>query len=447
MNHIRFSRFNGYSERLLGRLRGHGFIRDVTILGMGIGGAQVIAVAAAPVLTRLYSPHDLGILALFTAASAIFTIAATGRYEMAIALPKSDADAANILGLSCLIVLLMASLAAVTLTMAGHALIQTFGAPELDPFLFLIPVAVLAIGLYQPLPWWAARRQQYRQSSVSQILRSTGGTGVQIALGLAKSGPVGLILGTIIGQLIAISFLAAQVGRRDGQLIAASVSLKEMWRLGRDLRDFPKFNMPRAVLYSMAQTVPPILLVMYFDAAVAGVYWLATRVCQMPITILGETVRQVLYQRAAAQFNRGEGLLEMLTKSTVGLVFIMAVPFFITVFYAPALFAIAFGEEWAQAGIFSQWLVIPSALDFICGPSVTLIPIYGYQRLLLVFDCLTLVPRLAVIPLISYFGGDVTAIAAYSIANTIFHMCILGFVFLHAWRHRCSVVRAASAKA
>jgi O-antigen/teichoic acid export membrane protein len=447
MNHSRFSWFNNVSERLLGRLRGHGFIRDVTILGMGMGGAQVIAVAASPVLTRLYTPHDLGILALFTAASAIFTIAATGRYEMAIALPKSDADAANILGLSCLIVLLMALLAAVTLTMAGHALIQTFGAPELDPFLFLIPVAVLAIGLYQPLPWWAARRQQYRQSSVSQILRSIGGTGVQIALGLAKSGPVGLILGTIVGQLIAISFLAAQVWRRDGQLIGASVSLKEMWRLGRDLRDFPKFNMPRAVLYSMAQTVPPILLVMYFDTAVAGMYWLATRVCQMPITILGETVRQVLYQRAAAQFNRGEGLLEMLTKSTVGLVFIMAVPFFVTVFYAPAVFEIAFGEEWAQAGIFSQWLVIPSALDFICGPCVTLVPIYGCQRLLFVFESLTLVPRLAIIPLVSYVGDDAATIAIYSVAGALFHLCVLAFVFLHTWKHHASLTRTASVEA
>jgi O-antigen/teichoic acid export membrane protein len=385
-------------------------------------------------------------LALFTAASAIFTMAATWRYEMAIALPKSDADAANILGLSCLVVLLMTALAAVVVTVAGHALMHAFGALELGPFLFLIPVAVLAIGLYQPLPWWAARRQQYRQSSVSQILRSTGGAGVQIGLGLAKTGPVGLILGTMIGQLIAIGFLAAQVWRRDGQLIVASVNLKDMWRLGHELRDFPKFNMPRAVLYSMAQTVPPILLVIYFDAAVAGVYWLATRVCQMPITILGDAVRQVLYQRAAAQFNRGEGLLEMLTKSTVGLALIIAVPFFITILYAPALFGIVFGKEWAQAGIFSQWLIIPIALDFICGPSVTLVPIFGCQRLLFVFETLTLAPRLAIIPLVSYVGDDVATIAIYSVAGGVFHLCVLTFVFAHTLKRQISVARTAPAE-
>ena len=439
MNRSRFSRINNFSVRLLGQLRGHGFIRDVTILGMGIGGAQAIAVAAAPLLTRLYTPHDLGILAVFTAASAIFTMAATWRYEMAIALPKSDADAANILSLSCLIVLLMALLSGVIVTMAGRSLFQAFGAPELEPFLNLIPVAVLVIGLYQPLPWWAARRQHYKQSSVSQLLRSTGGAGVQIALGLAKCGPIGLILGTIVGQLIAIGFLALQIWRRDGQLIAASASLKEMWRLGRDLRDFPKFNMPRAILYSMAQTVPPILLAMYFNAAVAGVYWLATRICQMPITILGDAVRQVLYQRAAGQFNRGEGLLEMLSKSTVALALIMAVPFFVTVFYAPALFEIAFGEEWAQAGVFSQWLVVPSALDFICGPCVTLVPIYSRQRLLFVFESLTLIPRLAIIPLASYVGDDVSTIALYSVAGAVFHLCVLIFVFLHTWKHRASL--------
>ena len=40
--------------------------------------------------------------------------------------------------------------------------------------------------------------------------------------------------------------------------------------------------------------------------------WLAARVCQIPIVVLGDAVRQVLYQNAAAQFNRGGGLLGIL---------------------------------------------------------------------------------------------------------------------------------------
>lgn len=140
-------------------------------------------------------------------------------------------------------------------------------------------------------------------------------------------------------------------------------------------------------------------------------------------------------------------MLGILSKSTVGLVLVVVAPFLITVFYAPALFGFAFGEEWRQAGIYSQWLVMPWLLNFICGPCVTFVPIYGYQRSLLIFECLTLAPRLAIIPLVSYVSGDVATIAIYSVAGTIFHLCILVFVFLHTWRHQISLVRKAPAEA
>jgi len=433
-------------QRPLEWLRRSGFARDVAIVASGITAAQAIAVLASPILTRLYAPDDLGIMAIFTAIAGGITIAAAWRYDMAIALPKSEAEAANLLGLSCLIILLMAFLSATILAVVGDWLVRVLGVPELERFLFLVPIAVLAMGLSQPLTWWAARRQQYRQSSLSQIVRSAGSTTAQVVFGLAKSGPGGLILGGIVGQLVGIGLLAVQTWRRDGRLIVASLNRKELLRLGREYDEFPKFNMPRAVLYSLAQTAPPLLLAMYFSAAAAGAYWLADRICQMPIVLLGEAVRQVLYQRAAARYNGGEGLLEILTKSTVGLVLIVAAPFLITILYAPTLFGIAFGDEWTHAGHYCQWLVIPWIFNFICGPSTTLVPVFGHQRLLLLFDGLTWAPRLAVIPLALYFGDDVTAIAMYSVLGAMFHFCILVFVFLRAWRHQL-LIRAASVEA
>jgi len=44
----------------------NGFARNVLTLISGSVLAQIIAVAAAPILTRLYSPEEFGILALYT---------------------------------------------------------------------------------------------------------------------------------------------------------------------------------------------------------------------------------------------------------------------------------------------------------------------------------------------------------------------------------------------
>jgi O-antigen/teichoic acid export membrane protein len=190
--------------------------------------------------------------------------------------------------------------------------------------------------------------------------------------------------------------------------------------------------------------LPPVLLAMYFGAAAAGAYYLAYRICQMPVVVLGDAVRQVFYQKAAAQFSQGEGLLDILTKSTVGLAVIVTAPLVINFIYGPTLFGIVFGEQWRQAGIYSRWLFTLWLVTLVCGPSTTLVPIYGYQRLLLIFETLTQVPRLATIPVVSYVDDDVTAVAIYSMAGTVFQVCILVFVFLQAWTHQSGRIRSGS---
>ena len=61
---------------------------------------------------------------MFTAITAGITIAAVWRYEMAVPLPKGEADADNLLGLSFPIVLVMTGLTAAVLSMVGRRLIE-----------------------------------------------------------------------------------------------------------------------------------------------------------------------------------------------------------------------------------------------------------------------------------------------------------------------------------
>ena len=67
--------------------------------------AQAIPIAISPILTRIYSPEDFGILALFMAIVMIFGSISNGRYELAIMLPKKDQDAINIFALGLIITL------------------------------------------------------------------------------------------------------------------------------------------------------------------------------------------------------------------------------------------------------------------------------------------------------------------------------------------------------
>ena len=69
------------------------FGRNVLTLMTGTTIAQAIPIAISPILTRIYTPEDFGVFALYISISTIFAVIVTGRYELAIMLPKKNKDA------------------------------------------------------------------------------------------------------------------------------------------------------------------------------------------------------------------------------------------------------------------------------------------------------------------------------------------------------------------
>ena len=98
------------------------FARGVSVLVGGTAGAQLLTVLAAPILTRLYSPEDFGLLAVYASLLGLIGVVASLRYELAIPLPESDEEAAHVMVLSLLILLGMTVLTAIVMTIFGSTI-------------------------------------------------------------------------------------------------------------------------------------------------------------------------------------------------------------------------------------------------------------------------------------------------------------------------------------
>ena len=79
------------------------YARNVLTLMTGTSLAQAIPVAISPILTRLYSPEEFGLFALYMAVAMIVSVLVTGRYELAILLPRNEPDALHIAALAIII--------------------------------------------------------------------------------------------------------------------------------------------------------------------------------------------------------------------------------------------------------------------------------------------------------------------------------------------------------
>ena len=69
------------------------FLKNVFTLLSGATVAQIITLISIPILTRIYTPEDFGYIAIYLSIANIVAAFSTGRYELAIMLPKKRIEA------------------------------------------------------------------------------------------------------------------------------------------------------------------------------------------------------------------------------------------------------------------------------------------------------------------------------------------------------------------
>ena len=132
------------------------FGSDVLKLVTGTVLAQGISLLLSPLLTRIYAPQAFGVWAIFSSITTIIGVIACLRYEVTIMLPESDEEGASLLGASLLIVTVI-SIATLAAVLVGRsAIVSVLKAPEITPWLWLVPVAVFVNGVYLALSSWSA---------------------------------------------------------------------------------------------------------------------------------------------------------------------------------------------------------------------------------------------------------------------------------------------------
>ena len=355
--------------------------RQVMTLVTGTGLAQLIPLAVSPLLTRLYTPQDFGVFALYASLLAVLAVLGSARYELALMLPKDDTDALALVALAMAIVLATSAavLAAVLLFQAGLA--RWLDSPALGPWLFLVPVSMLLTGLVNTLTVWANRTSRYRQISISRVLQSASAAAVAVALGWGLSrgsqAGVGLVLGAVVGQALAAASLAWPFWRRWGARLQA-VGWQPMRAQALRFREFPAINMPHALLDALQGSAVVALIAALFGPTLLGFHALAQRVVRTPMATLGSAVAQVFQKRAADALHAG-GDTRRLVDAVLRRLVAVAVAVLPLLWFAPELFAFVFGAAWREAGVYAQILTPWLLLNFMLSPLSQLPLLLGRQ--------------------------------------------------------------------
>lgn len=352
----------GHMKRLLPK---SDFVRSTFIILTGSVLAQAIPILVSPILTRLYTPSDFGLLAIYTAVVSTLAVAGTARYEAAVMLPKKLNDSIQVVALAGFIASLICSLLVIFVALFNSKITALLSSPQLSNWLYLAPVTILLLGTYQTLNYWLIRQKEFKKSALNKFVQTIFTVLPSIAMGLLQL-PYGLLVGYIVGW-IAGNLVGFSQALRTGYT-PSSISMSGMKINALRYQDLPKYSALPALLDSGSLAIPMILVNIFFLGDAAGFFALTRQIIVGPLSLISSSVSQVLFQHAVEKKNQGLPLFEEVTRimwrmAMVAFVFVM-----VTITIAPDFFALVFGEKWRVAGEYARILACAYAIRFVVSP-------------------------------------------------------------------------------
>lgn len=407
--------------------RSRSFTADVLKLVTGTTLAQVITILASPLLTRLYGPEAFGFLALFTSITSIIGVLVCMRYELAIMLPKTDEEAANLLILSLLSVGVVSGLTVPALYLSSDTLLSLLRTPDLAPYLILVPPFVFVSGIFLALNYWNSRTRQFGRLSVARVTSSLTTTGTQLGGGFAGYATGGGLIGaSMLGSLVSTVVLGGQIWRDDRILLYKSFSWKGILAGLRRYKKFPLFDSTSAILDAVSWQLPVLLLATFFSPIVVGFYALGFRVLQLPMSLVGSAIAQVFFQRAAEAYKSGD-LAPFVQNIVTVLLRIIVFPMLLLAIVGPDIFIVVFGEEWGEAGVYIQILSVWAIFWFLYSPVSTIYVVLEKQKFGLIFNIFNILTCSLSLLIGGTIGSVFLALTLFSLSGAAVYaaFCIL----------------------
>lgn len=395
------------------------FITNVLKLVSGSVTAQILGILLIPIITRIYNPDDFGIFQLFISISGILVIVSTFSYQLAIMLPKTEEDAANITSVCVVLVTLISILTGVVVLFIPED-INIFNTPGISKYLPLLPVIIFLNGMFFVQNYWLSRKTRFGVIAGSRVSNTLTSKISQIGLAKMSVTPFGLIGGYIAGYAFADIVMLKGV-KKDIQIFK-KVSVKRMKEVAIQYKKFPLFSFWSSIANTISPQVPAFLLAYFYSTAVVGHFSLANQVVNLPMGIVGGAIGQVFFQKVSEVKNgNGEGDMKVIVGEVYNkLISIGLFPMILLVILGEQIFTFAFGEEWGISGTYVRILVPWIFLVFLSSPITTLYNVFEKQKVWLIFSMSLLVSRVVALVIGGRYGSPEFALALYSFTGIVF---------------------------
>jgi O-antigen/teichoic acid export membrane protein len=356
--------------------------------------AQVIGFLIYPLLTRIYSPTDFGLLNLFLSIGGVLVLFATGAYYGAIVLPQDTSQGAACFHIGMFCNVLVTSICLIS-TFFSSSIASVFNVPLLSQYYYLLPLYVFLSAMWQLLNYWYVREKQFTVVSAYQVGQSTLGAGLKLSLGIHATCHGGLLYAAVISPLLSLAAVIGCSFRALRPLLKVQYSqCKEM---ACQYRKFPQFTLPKLLVNYLGGNLPVLLLAPFFHLSYLGYFGMALALSFTPISIITKSFYQVLFSYVTNRVQNNQTILGYYRQCISVAVLLIVVCFGTLYFVLPSIISWLLGSSWVLVAHYIQYLLPWLAVISITNTFDFIMDVFGKQDKQFYFELLLFVLRVIVL--------------------------------------------------
>ena len=369
------------------------FWRNVATVMSGATGAQALTLLAAPLLTRLCTPAEMGTFSVWLGVITVASLVATLRVENAMVIDHEKGQQR----LCFSVVAYFATLLALALVF-GSLCACVLGLPPLETVswgqMAMVGLATWITANIQTTLAYAASHRRFGTAARIKLLQA--GTIAASQLALLYAGVDGAAL--LAGQLIGLG-----VGLLAGRLLLSPPRARMRLFLDREQRDylvkhqaFWRYSLPSSLLNTVVGQLPLFMIGIHHGALAAGLFALTQRVIAAPTALIATSILEVFKRQAVHEFESVGNCHEVYRSTFRALMLLALPPTLVLLLFSPELFGWLFGDNWRPAGELARILAPLCFLNFVASPLSYVFFVAGKQKMELFWQMALFVVTVAV---------------------------------------------------
>lgn len=379
---------------------------------------QLLNLSILPIITNLYIKDDVGLYGIALAIINVLSISLSMRFEYNIIEEKSKKELSLFSSICfCIIALLIIS--------PLFFLISYYRFNYDVSFIVLVISSSFLYAIHNIAISKLIASAQYLDVSKANLIRTLFQFLFQIAFALSL---VKFNYGLIFGYLFSFIFSILFVFFRN---------VNDFKVFGfHDVKDYliDKFKGTlyagvQALVNALSQSIPYLVLPLYFGQGSVAVFFLADKIFRAPINLLGKPIRQVFLKYSSDTENLTQLKVKFL-QLTGGGVVIGIVIFIITYLIGNEIFLFLFGDDYSGLIDVCLCLCVWGIGTFGSFPALSLLRAKGKNKLLFNIEIIFFVIKATVIYLASSIGVEfIHVILSYSILNFFMAVVFISFAY------------------